>query len=126
MLPLLGEEEQGSLQQQLFDSSDTTLELCTGPGEVSRSRGEGISGLLEVLHFNQTRKIVGCLFPNTQTGNTTYPLGDSLWSIRKFPPQMAPVVKIERMVKNGFNLNIGAPDGNLVFISKKRRCQRQI
>ncbi|KAI4582494.1 hypothetical protein MJG53_009045 [Ovis ammon polii x Ovis aries] len=37
MLPLLGKEEQGSLQQELFDSSDTTLGLFTGLGEVSRS-----------------------------------------------------------------------------------------
>lgn len=68
MLPLLGKEEQGSLQQELFDSSDTTLGLFTGLGEVSRSWGEGISGLWEVLLFNQTRKIVGCVFLNTQIG----------------------------------------------------------
>ena len=40
-----------------------------------------------------------------------------MWSVRKFSPQMAPAVKIERIV---INLNMGAPDGNLVFHLKEK------
>lgn len=62
-------------------------------------------------------RLLAVFFLTLRQGNTTYPLGDSLWSVRKFSPQMTPAVKIERMV---INLNIGAPDGHLVFHLKEK------